>query len=211
MNIFAVFILFCMLLSPAPNRLEAQNAGVVGGSARAAEAAVYYERGRSFMSLEDWYAAAEAFIECVHLNPAHAEGTFALAECYYEMGVFDQALTWVRKARSLARANMAVANLEAFTLTALGRLDAAAAVISDVLAREPYNREALFAAGELDIARGHSAEALLRYRDAVRRYPDDRRLLISLALVSGSLGDIDTAISFIDRALAQHPDDYRVF
>jgi tetratricopeptide (TPR) repeat protein len=199
------FVLFlCVLLLNVHPRLDAQAGGP-------AEAAVYYERGRTYMSIEDWYSAAESFIECVRLNPAHAEGTAALAECYYELGEFDQALLWVRKARGLARANMTAANLEAFTLIALGRLDAAAALISDVLAREPYNREALFAAGELDIARGRSAEALLRYREAVRRYPDDRRLLISLALVSGSLGDTDTALSFIDRALAQHPDDYRVF
>ncbi|GHV94782.1 hypothetical protein AGMMS50293_11020 [Spirochaetia bacterium] len=190
---------------------QARGADVVGGANGAAEAAVYYERGRAAMSLDDWYAAAEAFIECLRLNPAHAEGTAALSECYYELGEFDEALVWARKARALARGNMAAANLEAFTLIALGRLDAAAAVISDVLAREPYNREALFAAGELDIARGRSAEALLRYREAVRRYPDDRRLLISLALVSGSLGDAGTALSYIDRALAQHPDDYRVF
>jgi tetratricopeptide (TPR) repeat protein len=163
------------------------------------------------MSLEDWYSASESFIECIRLNPAHAEGTAALAECYYELGEFDQALLWARKAHSLARSNMAVANLEAFALIALGRLDAAEAVISDVLAREPYNREALFASGELDIARGRTSEALLRYREAARRYPDDRRLLISLALVSGSLGDTGTAVSFIDRALARHPDDYRVF
>jgi tetratricopeptide (TPR) repeat protein len=198
-----------------PERLAAQSGGsrpgAAGGSAVFAGAAAYYEQGRDLMSLEDWYSAAEAFIECTRLNPAHAEGTFALAECYYELGEFDEALVWARKARALARGNMAAANLEAFILTALGRLDAAAAVISAVLAREPYHREALFAAGELDIARGHSAEALLRYRDAIRRYPDDRRLLISLALVSGSLGDTDMAISFIDRALAQHPDDYRVF
>jgi tetratricopeptide (TPR) repeat protein len=190
---------------------SARNGGVVGGSDRAAQAAVYYERGRSFMSLEDWYSAAESFLECLRLNSAHAEGTAALAECYYELGEFDEALIWTRRARGLARNNMAAANLEAFTLIALGRLDQAAAVISDVLAREPYNREALFAAGELDIARGRSAEALLRYRDAARRYPDDRRLLISLALVSGSLGDAETALYYIDRALAQHPDDYRVF
>jgi tetratricopeptide (TPR) repeat protein len=195
------------LLFAVAGLLAAQNSG----QNSAAAAAAYYERGREFMVLEDRYSAAEAFIECVRLNPAHAEGTAALAECYYELGEFDQALLWARKARGLARASMATANLEAFILIALGRLDAAAAVIADVLAREPYNREALFAAGELDIARGRSAEALLRYRDAVRRYPDDRRLLISLALVSGSLGDAGTALTFIDRALAQHPDDYRVF
>ena len=190
------FILFAL------GGLEAQNP---------AEAAVLYERGRNFMAVEQWYSAAEVLLDCLRLNPAHAEGTAALAECYYELGEFDEALSWVRKARVLARTSTSVANLEAFTLIALGRLDDAALVITEVLSREPYNREALFAAGELDIARGRSAEALLRYRDAVRRFPDDRRLLISLALVSGSLGDNETALSFIDRALAQHPDDYRVF
>ncbi|MDR1252990.1 MAG: tetratricopeptide repeat protein [Treponema sp.] len=200
-------LIFALCFTSGFERLAAQS-GSRGG---AAEAAVYYERGREFMSLEDWYSASESFIECIRLNQAHAEGTAALAECYYELGEFDQALVWTRRARALARTNMTMANLEAFTLIALGRLDAAAAVISDVLAREPYNREALFAAGELDIARGRPTEALLRYREAVRRYPDDRRLLLSLALVSSSLGDTPAAISFIDRALAQHPDDYRVF
>ncbi|MDR0876768.1 MAG: tetratricopeptide repeat protein [Treponema sp.] len=174
-------------------------------------AASYYEKGRAAMFAENWYAASESFIECVRLNPAHAEGNAALAECYYELGEFDEALAWVRKARALSRGNMGPANLEASALIALGRLDEAGAVISGILEREPYNREALFAAGELDIARGHSADALLRFRDASRRYPDDRRLLISLALVSGSLGDREASLQYIDKALARHPDDYRVF
>jgi tetratricopeptide (TPR) repeat protein len=194
-----------LLVFSGAGRVEAQNA------AGAAQAAALYEQGRDFMAEENWYSASEALLDCLRLNPAHAEGTAALAECYYELGEFDESLTWVRKARVLARNNASIANLEAVTLIALGRLDAAATVIAEVLAREPYNREALFAAGELDIARGRPSEALLRYREAVRRYPDDRRLLISLALVSGSLGDNISALSFIDRALSQHPDDYRVF
>jgi len=201
------YLLCIALILSGLGILEAQNA--VGNNAAAA--AVLYERGRAFMASEDWYSASEVFLDCLRLNPAHAEGTAALAECYYELSEFDEALSWIRKARLLARNSTSNANLEAVTLIALGRLDAAAAVISEVLAREPYNREALFAAGELDIARGRSADALLRYRDAVRRYPDDRRLLLSLALVSGSLGDNVSALSFIDKALSQHPDDYRVF
>ncbi|MCL2763068.1 MAG: tetratricopeptide repeat protein, partial [Treponema sp.] len=203
--------LFCILLAillalSGLGRLEAQNTG-----GAAAQAAAFYEQGRKSMAAEDWYSAAEALHECLRLNSAHAEGTAALAECYYELGEFDESLSWVRKARVLARNNTSLANLEAVTLIALGRLETAASVIAEVLAREPYNREALFAAGELDIARGRSAEALLRYRNALGRYPDDRRLLISLALVSGSLGDTTAALSFIERALLQHPDDYRVF
>jgi tetratricopeptide (TPR) repeat protein len=190
-----------LIFSPSgAARLEAQ-----------AAPGAYYNQGRTAMAGEDWYAAAESFIEALRINPAHAEANAALAECYYELGEFDEALVWARKARSLARGNMATANLEAFTLIALGRLDAASAVIAEILAREPYNREALFAAGELDISRGRSSDALLRYREAVRRYPDDRRLLVSLALVSGSLGDMETAGTYINRALAQHPEDYRVY
>ena len=196
-----LFFLLCVL-SFLPTHVESQSQF---------SAAAYYERGRSYMADENWYSAVEAFLECLRLNPAHAEGTAALAECYYELAEFDEALNWVRKARLLARANMSVANLEVFTLIALGHLDAASSLVSDILAREPYNREALFAAGELDIARNRPSEALLRYRDAVRRYPDDRRLLISLSLVSLSLGDSETSLYYINSALGQHPDDYRVF
>jgi tetratricopeptide (TPR) repeat protein len=197
-------LLLCILLVlPVFGRLEAQT----GHNA----AAALYEQAREFMSLEEWYPATEALLDCLRQNSAHAEGTAALAECYYELGEFDEALNWVRKARVLARGNTSIINLEAVTLIALGRLDAAASVVADLLAREPYNREALFTAGELDIARGRTSEALLRYRDASRRYPDDKRLLISLALVTGSLGDNEGALSFINRALNQHPDEYRVF
>jgi tetratricopeptide (TPR) repeat protein len=201
------YLLCLLFVLPGFGRLEAQT----GSAAGTATAAALYEQGRGFMAQEEWYSAAETLLDCLRQNPAHAEGTSALAECYYELGEFDEALNWVRKARVLARGNTSIANLEAVTLIALGRLDAAAAVISELLAREPYNREALFTAGELDIARGRTSEALLRYRDASRRYPDDKRLLISLALVSGSLGDNEGSLSFINRALAQHPDDYRVF
>ena len=195
-----LFFLLCALTF-FPVTLAAQSQG----------AAAYYERGRNYMADENWYSAVESFLECLRLNSAHAEGTAALAECYYELAEFDEALNWVRRARQLARGNMSVANMEVFTLIALGNLDAASTLVSGILAREPYNREALFAAGELDIARNRPSEAMLRYREAVRRYPDDRRLLISLALVTLSLGDGETAVSYINNALSQHPDDYRVF
>lgn len=174
-------------------------------------AAMHYERGKFFMSDENWYSAVESFLECLRINPAHAEGTASLAECYYELGEYDQALSWVRKARTLARTNMTIANLEVFTLIALGNLDAASSLVYEILAREPYNKEALFAAGELDIARNRPSEALLRYREAVRRHPDDRRLLISLALVTLSLGDGAAAQNYINSALTQHSEDYRVY
>ena len=201
LNFNSWFVILLLLLLSFPVSLEAQSQN----------AAFHYERGRIYMADENWYSAIESFLECLRLNSAHAEGTAALAECYYELAEFDEALTWVRRARSLARTNMSVANLEVFILIALGHLDNANTLVSEILAREPYNREALFAAGELDIARNRPSEAMIRYRDAVRRFPDDRRLLISLALVTLSLGDNDTAVTYINNAIIHHPDDYRVF
>jgi tetratricopeptide (TPR) repeat protein len=171
----------------------------------------YYNQGRAFMVEEDWYSASEVLLECLRLRQVHVEATAALAECYYNLGEFDEALVWVRKARVLARGNVTLANLEAFILIAEGQLDAASSVIAESLSREPYNKEALFAASELDIARGHAGDAVRRYNEAVRRYPDDRRLLVSLALVQGSLGNTEQAKTYIERAILQHPDDYRVY
>jgi tetratricopeptide (TPR) repeat protein len=169
-----------------------------------------YRAGAALMTRGDWYAASESFLECLALNPAHAAATASLAECYYELGEFDEALVWARKARMLARSDMALANLEASTLIALGRLDEGGAIIADILRREPYNREGLFAAAELEVAAGKTGDALRRYRDIVRRFPDDRRLLVSLALVSASLGDMAGARNYIDQALLYHPGDYLV-
>ncbi|MCL2472572.1 MAG: tetratricopeptide repeat protein, partial [Treponema sp.] len=199
--LFPAFLLFCFLtFFPKGFQLSAQTT-----------APALYEKGRSSMAAEDWYAASESFLECLRINPAHAEATAALANCYYELGEFDEALVWVRKARTLSRGNSSLANLEASILIALGKLDDASTIISAVLDKEPYNKEALFTAGELDIARGRAGDAVIRYRNAARRFPDDRQLLVSLALVLGSLGDTDGARSYIDRALQQNPGDYRVY
>jgi len=77
-------ILFCLfyVLSFFPAALSAQPVS----------STTYYERGKSQMAEENWYSAVESFLECVRINPAHAEGTASLAECYYELAEFDEAL-----------------------------------------------------------------------------------------------------------------------
>ncbi|MDR2210750.1 MAG: tetratricopeptide repeat protein [Spirochaetaceae bacterium] len=174
-------------------------------------AGAFYNEGQAAMVQEEWYDAAEAFLEALRLNPSHAEAAGSLAYCYYELAEFDQALNWVRKARRAARGRLELANLEARILIALGQLPAASQIIGEVLAREPYNREALFAQAEMDIARGRSGEAVTRYREVARRYPEDQNILLSLALVLGSLGQHEEARGYIDRVLAQHSEDYRVY
>ncbi|MDR1144095.1 MAG: tetratricopeptide repeat protein [Spirochaetaceae bacterium] len=173
--------------------------------------AALYNAGRAAMVEEAWYDAAASFLEVLRQNPSHAESAAALAECYYELAEFDQALSWVRKGRTLARGNLELANLEGRILIALGQLNEASRILAEVLSREPYNREALFAQAEMEVARGRSGEAVIRFREVARRYPDDQKVLLSLALVLGSLGRNDEARGYIDRVLARHSEDYRVY
>lgn len=178
--------------------------------ARAQSASSFYEAGRAAFLEERYYDAVESLLESLRVNPSYAEPVALLAESFYALGEFDQAVSYVRRARTLSRGSAALANLEAFILIAMGDLSAADALVRETLAREPYNREALFAAAELDVARGKSGEAASRYRDAARRFPDDRRALLSLALVLGTLGDAEGARAYAARAVAAHPDDHRV-
>ena len=72
-SIFLLCILvFIFIFSPVQLTAQQQNA------------AVFFERGKNFMANEDWYSAIESLLECLRLNSAHAEGTAAIAECYYE-------------------------------------------------------------------------------------------------------------------------------
>ncbi len=193
---FILLSFFVLLFSQAP--LYSEN-----------QAVEFYKSGLARAAAEDWYGAAEYFLEALSLNPRYADPIAALAECYFALEEYDQALSWVRQARKLRSSDFELINLEAAILIALGDFNTADLLISDLLRQEPYNKEALFTAAELDLAMGKIGEAAARYRSAVQRYPDDRNALLSLALVLGSLGQTDQARAFADRAVKAHPDDYK--
>jgi tetratricopeptide (TPR) repeat protein len=80
----------------------AQTAFAQAASAQSASA--LYESGRTAMLEERYYEAMESFLESLRVNPSYAEPVAALAECFYSLGEFDQALSYVRRARALSRA-----------------------------------------------------------------------------------------------------------
>lgn len=201
--LFLAFLTFFMGGGP---HLVSQN-----GEALTIEIRRLFQAGDMEMVRENWYGAVEYFLEVLQKNPNHGDSMARLAECYYQLREFDESLTWVRRARLLDRGNLSLANLEALCLIALGKLDDASVLITQVLQQEPYNREALFTAAELELARGRPGEALKTYQEMTRRFPDDKRALLSLSLVLGSLGDMERARSYIQRALSLYGDDYRVF
>ena len=71
---------------------------------------------------EDWYPAIDQYLAAVAKNPSYGAAYSGLAECYYELGEYDQALSYVHKAAPFLKGDTGLANLEGFVRVALGDL-----------------------------------------------------------------------------------------
>jgi tetratricopeptide (TPR) repeat protein len=158
----------------------------------------------------DWYAAIECYLEAVAVNPNYYEALYALAECYYELGEYDQALTYVERAVKQRAGEPEPKDLEGFIRLALGQADAARAIFKAVIAAWPNDADARFGLALLDVADGRVSDARARYEEALRASPRDSRALLSLALVAWRQGDLAKAKSYAERALDSGSGDARV-
>ena len=69
----------------------------------AATASDYFNAGKTLQERESWYEAIEQYLEAVQMNPAYGEAWYSLAECCYENGEYDLALTYLTQADSLIK------------------------------------------------------------------------------------------------------------
>jgi tetratricopeptide (TPR) repeat protein len=169
-----------------------------------------YRAGLLLMMEEDWLGAVEKHLEALRANPAYADPMLALAECYYELGEYDRALSWAKTAEPLRRGSAPLLAREGFILSAQGKITEAQKAFDGVLALEPNNVEARFGLALLDLARGKAASAVKRYEDALRLSPLNARALVSLALVYAQTGSETASRAAIEQALRAHASDPRV-
>lgn len=188
-------------------------AALLLASAAAAQAGGALELHRQallFQASTDWYRAVELNLEALQANPAYAEPMIALSRCYYELGEYAQALSWIRKAAGLRSGSVDVINHEALVQVALGAHEEAAASFRSVLERQPNNLDARFGLALVDLALGKSAEALRRYEEALRIAPLNARALLSLAMVHSRKGNPQAGRRAIEEALRAHGSDPQV-
>jgi len=169
------------------------------------------EEGKSFQDREDWYRAIESYQEALRENPSYNLVYEGLAECFYALGEYEQALDQVIKAESYKKNDPVLLNLQAFILVGLGSLDEASAIFSRVLASWPNDISARFGIAEIDISAGRVSAASSQYLDALRRFPDNRKALLSLALVSKESGNNAAARDYLTKAMQYHGDNPQVF
>lgn len=159
---------------------------------------------------EDWYGAIEAYLSALGRNPSYAQALAGLAECYYALDEYDQALAYVKKASPLMRGDSALRDLEGFIRIGLSDLAGAAALFNGVLAERPNDLDSRFGLSLLDLAQGKKTEARGKLEDSLRISPQNARALLSLALIAADQGRREDASALIDRALRSHGSDRRV-
>lgn len=193
-NIKRVLIVFVLILSVFPG-LSAQTA------------VDFYRRGKNAQNSGDWYSAAEQYQEALRINPSFFDALYSLAQCFYELEEYDRALTYVLEAGKLRSNSQDVQTLHGFILIGLGQLEEASAVFSSVLTSWPNNINARFGLGELDVAAGRISAAENQYMQALYRSPENRRALLSLAMICQEEGKNEAAAGFIEQALKYYGDN----
>ncbi len=204
---FALVLLVANGLGQATAQSSWQSGGVPANPTTAPD---FVSRAVTRAFSEDWYGAIDDYMAALRINPSYGDAMVGLANCYYQLGEYDQALAYGRRAEPFRRGDRALIDLEGFIQAGLGDVASARASFNSALAMAPNDLDARFGLALLDLAEGKKTEARLRFEESLRIAPLDARTLASLALVSLDQGRRADAAVLIDRALGAHPDDPRV-
>lgn len=169
-----------------------------------------FEEGKEKQYHENWYGAIELYQQALKENPAYNDVYRGLAECFYALGEYDQAIVHAEKARRYAPQDIDIENLYAFILIGIGKIEQAGKIFEAILQKNPNNFDARFGMAEIEVTGGRLTNASELYAAALRRQGENRKALLSLALVSHETGNIQAAQGYITRALEYHGDSAQV-
>jgi tetratricopeptide (TPR) repeat protein len=175
-----------------------------GGDARSLVAAA-----EALRFSEDWYPAIDDYLAAVAKNPSYGAAYEGLAECYYELGEYDQSLSYVRKAAPFMKGDTGLANLEGFVRIGLGDLSGARKAFAAVADYLPNDLDARFGLSLLDLSAGKKTAARERLEESLRLAPQNGRALLSLALIASDQGKKEEAQALVEKALRFHGSEPR--
>ncbi len=175
-----------------------------------ADARALYRQAEEARFAGDLPRAVELYRGALALNAAYLEPVVGLARTFFELEEYEEALRCAQEARRLDARDPDLAILEARACIAVNQWERAQALLSGVLAREPNNLEARFALAELEVVSGKSRSAASRYLDALRVAPENRKALLSLAVLREAEGSPAEAERYLELAVRAHSGDPEV-
>ena len=205
MKTVAVLALAAIALCGLSHPTSAQS-----GADRQSDPKILYQRGRAEQARSNLLAAVELYRASLIENPAYDKPLIGLAESFFALEEYEQALEYLKEAQKYDRGNLDLIVLEGRIAIALEQPARARSLFESVQQKEPNNLEARFGLAELDIAQGRTRNASQRYIETLKIRPESQKALLSLVLLSEAQGDRAAAEAYLELALKYHNYDPRV-
>ncbi|MBN1685746.1 MAG: tetratricopeptide repeat protein [Spirochaetales bacterium] len=164
-----------------------------------------FEEGESALRREDYYTAIELFKSALERNEHYLGPLVGLAEGYFALSEYEEALAHIEKARKLDRYDTELAGIEGRIRLGLGQFEESERIFNSILETEPNNVDAQFGLAELALAFGKPANAAALFEHALRISPNNRRALLSLVLVFDEMGDYEVSAKYLAQVLDYYP------
>jgi tetratricopeptide (TPR) repeat protein len=169
-----------------------------------------YQQGREAQMGSRTLQAIELFRASIQANPDYSQPMIGLAECFFALEEYEEALQYVLQAEKREQGNLELWLLEGRIRIGLNQLDQARALFQKVLGRERNNLDAQFGLAELDLAQGRRGNAGQKYLETLRVQPESSQALLALALLRQTEGNRPEADRYLELALRFHADDPKV-
>lgn len=166
--------------------------------------------GQELQAHKQWFDAMDLYQEALSMNPQYGDAWYNMALCSYALGSYDLCVQYADSAAKYERNLSDIQNLKGMAMISLGKIDEAKNVFTAVLKKYPNNIDARFGLAELDLLDGRISVAEGRYLDALKRDSQNRKALLSLALVSSEMGKNEAAEQYVKQALSYYSGEAEV-
>ena len=166
--------------------------------------------GQELQAHKQWFDAMDLYQEALSMNPQYGDAWYNMALCSYALGSYDLCVQYADNAAKYERNLSDIQNLKGMAMISLGKIDEAKNVFTAVLKKYPNNIDARFGLAELDRLDGRISVAEGRYLDALKRDSQNRKALLSLALVSSEMGKNEAAEQYVKQALSYYSGEAEV-
>jgi|GEM_PF-5090403 len=176
-----------------------------------------YNEAMTDFENKDYYTSISKLKNSIYLNENYIDALIGISKVYFYIDQYDEAFMYIENAKKKDPDNNIILTLEGNILLALDKINEADEKFDEVLKKNPYNIDAIIGKAKKSILNGNLTQALtyLTYSNNFNYSisnidKNNKKLLLSLAIIYDSLEDTDKVIEYINNLIRYYPYDEQV-